>query len=155
MGRRGACERRGACVYVSLCLSMSLCLYISVCVRTHTAGGFAVQGRSSRACRPREKLALPTPKQTLTPKPSTLKQLEGLASVCKRVLGVTVNKEHQCSNWDRRPLLPSQVSKRDPVGSKRDLVKMCMDKAHECSQWDRVGLWSIYTHTERDLVKET
>ena len=88
-------------LYVSLCLSMSL--YLGVCAHTHRW----------RVCRPREKLALPTPKQTLTPKPSTLKQLEGLASVCKRVLGVTVNKEHQCSNWDRRPLLPSQVSKRE------------------------------------------
>jgi len=34
----------------------------------------------------------------------------GLAVVCERELGITLNKDCQCSNWRQRPLSPRQLS---------------------------------------------
>lgn len=34
----------------------------------------------------------------------------GLAVVCQRELGITLNKDCQCSNWRQRPLSPLQLS---------------------------------------------
>eukprot|EP00277_Geminigera_cryophila_P000950 CAMPEP_0179413596 /NCGR_PEP_ID=MMETSP0799-20121207/5187_1 /TAXON_ID=46947 /ORGANISM="Geminigera cryophila, Strain CCMP2564" /LENGTH=133 /DNA_ID=CAMNT_0021186087 /DNA_START=426 /DNA_END=827 /DNA_ORIENTATION=+ len=35
--------------------------------------------------------------------------IQGLSAVCCRVLGERLDKRQQCSNWDRRPLLPLQM----------------------------------------------
>ncbi|KAL3103521.1 hypothetical protein niasHT_025039 [Heterodera trifolii] len=90
-------------------------------------GGHDAQGKIRRASK----------KKSHTPASVCVKSLadQGLAYLCRRVLGKPLDKQEQCSVWDRRPLRRRQI--RYAALDAHCLMQI----HHRCAEWsDQLGL---------------
>jgi hypothetical protein len=101
-----------ACMHACVCMCARACVCVCVCQVQDCqkmAGAESSRGAAALFVTQNQQRALRKKGARGGEGRDSLTQVQGLASVCSRVLGVELEKTQQCSNWDRRPLKARQL----------------------------------------------